>query len=290
MVEQPGLELLAVPAPDWSAEGPLAERALQFARLVATGIQAEVPAGVGTPLQFGVLHAAPEHAGLGTGTQLGLAVAQAVCTAWGLQTDADQLARWSGRGLRSALGVYGFAAGGFLVEAGQRTSARGDALSPLVARVAFPEDWRIVLVLPEHAPGLHGPPEQHAFLQLEQQESLLAQTDALCRLLLLGLLPALAEGDLAAFGVALSDFNYRAGELFAAVQGGPYASPLVAGLVAYLRGHGAGGAGQSSWGPTVFGVVADQQEGEWLAKRLRGQFAPLELRTWVTPARNSGAE
>src|SRR4051812_20613887 len=77
MVEHPGIQVRAPPAAAWSAEGPLAERALAFAHRFADGSR-EGEAGRPLPPQrLAVERAAPEHAGLGTGTQLGLAVGRA---------------------------------------------------------------------------------------------------------------------------------------------------------------------------------------------------------------------
>jgi beta-RFAP synthase len=274
MVGRPGLRLSAAPAEEWSAEGPLAGRALAFARKF----------GDGPPLRLAVEQAAPEHAGLGTGTQLGLAVGRLLAAAWGLELSVAELARRVGRGLRSALGVYGFEQGGFLVEAGKRGD---DALSPLVARAAFPESWRLVLALPRQAPGLHGPDEQAAFRRLAESATPVP-TDALCRLVLLGMLPALAEGDLGPFGEALFDFNARVGEAFARVQGGPYAGSRVAELVAFLRGQGVRGVGQSSWGPAVFAVVGDEERATHLAALVGRQFGLSADEVFVTRACNRG--
>jgi beta-RFAP synthase len=276
MVERPGLRLSAAPAKEWSAEGPLASRAMAFARRF----------GDGPPLRLVVEQAAPEHAGLGTGTQLGLAVSRLLAAAWGLDLSVAELARRVGRGVRSALGVYGFEQGGFLVEAGKRDD---DTLSPLVARVAFPEAWRVVLALPRQAPGLHGPDEQEAFRRLAESGAAPVPTDVLCRLVLLGMLPALAAGDLQAFGEALLDFNARVGEAFARVQGGPYAGPRVAELVAFLRGQGVRGVGQSSWGPTVFAVTGDEERAAGVAARVRQQFGLSTDEVFVTGACNRGA-
>lgn len=275
MVERPGLRLSAAPGSGWSAEGPLAGRALAFARRF----------GDGPPLRLVVDQAAPEHAGLGTGTQLGLAVGRLLAAAWGLDLSAAELARRVGRGLRSALGVYGFEQGGFLVEAGKRDD---DALSPLVARVAFPEGWRLVLALPRQAPGLHGTDEQAAFRRLSEEVAVMP-TDALCRLVLLGMLPALAERDLPAFGEVLFDFNARVGEAFAVVQGDPYAGPRVAEVVAFLRGQGVRGVGQSSWGPAVFALVGDEERAADLAERVQRQFGLSADEAFVTRACNCGA-
>jgi predicted sugar kinase len=105
---------------------------------------------------------------------------------------------------------------------------------------------------------------------------------------LLKLLPALAESDLPAFGSALAEYNARSGELFRSVQGGTYAGPAVTALVEWLRGQGVRGAGQSSWGPTVFAVVADADEAAALARRAGAHWGEAVHRT-VTAADNRGA-
>jgi beta-RFAP synthase len=285
MVSRPGVELAAEPAAAWSAEGPLAERALVLARQAAATLTAERPGADGPPLRLRVVQAAAEHAGLGTGTQLGMAAARVVAAAWGVEAGVAEWARWSGRGLRSGLGVHGFAHGGLLAEAGKRS---GEGLAPLVARVAFPEEWRVVLALPA-AQGLHGAAEREAFAHLAEGPGGLACTEALCRLALLGLLPAAAEHDLAAFGAALYDFNRRSGEMFAAVQGGLYASAAVAALVEFVRSQGVAGVGQSSWGPAVFAVLADEDQAEHLARQLGEAFRLAPGQVVVTGACNHGA-
>src|SRR5262249_18594470 len=145
MVESPGVVVSASTGQDWSAEGPLAGRALDFAGRFVRSLEADFPGRAFPPQRLAGEQAAPEHAGLGTGTQLGLAVGAALAAAYGLELSPDELARRVGRGRRSALGVHGFARGGFLVEAGQGAA---DALAPLVARVDFPEGWRVLVVLP----------------------------------------------------------------------------------------------------------------------------------------------
>src|SRR5262249_38997419 len=142
------------------------------------------------------------------------------------------------------------------------------AVAPLLARVAFPEEWRVVLVLPPWGRGRHGIEESEAFQRLAGRSVPLETTDRLCRLVLLGLLPALRERDLEAFGEALYDLNARVGELFATVQGGVYAEARVVELVAFVRRQGVRGVGQSSWGPAVFAVTTDADRAEDLASRI----------------------
>jgi beta-ribofuranosylaminobenzene 5'-phosphate synthase len=282
MVDRPGLRLSVSPAQSWSAAGPLAERALAFANRFAESTAPQT----GSPQHLRIETDAREHVGLGTGTQLGLAVARALTAAWQLpEVDTAELARRVGRGRRSALGIHGFVHGGFLVEAGQ---GERPGIAPLVARFDFPAEWRLVLVIPASEKGLHGPAEIQAFELLHQQSP--ERTDALCRLVLLGMLPALVERDLPAFGEALFDFNARVGELFAAAQGGTYASPRLAEIVTWLRQQGVRGVGQSSWGPTLFAVVADDDEAARLASRLAARF-DLEAEKSLLVARpvNHGA-
>jgi beta-RFAP synthase len=287
MVERPGIRVRVEPAAAWSAGGPLAERALSFAHRFTqrTGIEAG-----GRALSAHHLHvetATPEHAGLGTGTQLGLAVARALAVSWGQECDLRTLARRVGRGLRSGLGAHGFELGGLLVEAGKRSA---EELAPLVARLPFPDSWRLVLILPgADAAGLHGTREVDAFAKLVARPAAHDRTDALCRLVLLGILPALVERELDAFGEALHEFNVRVGEVFAPVQGGVYAGPHVAERVAFLREQGVRGVGQSSWGPTVFAVVGEEDQAQHLAARVRGRFRLHDADVIVTRACNHGA-
>lgn len=287
MVQRPGVQIAATPSATWSADGPLADRALTFAQRFAESIRRERPDTDLPPQRLVVETAPPEHVGLGVGTQLGLATARALAEAWGYLPDIEDLAKRVGRGLRSALGVHGFSRGGFLVESGKRD---GDGLAPLAARASFPPEWRVVLAVPQEPPGLHGPGEAEAFARLTAHARDSATTDALCRLVLLGMLPALAEADLAAFGEALYDFNARVGEAFAPVQGGVYAGPRVAECVAFLRGEGVRGAGQSSWGPTVFGVVADEDRASDLVRRLSARFGLGPAEAWSTAACGTGAQ
>jgi beta-ribofuranosylaminobenzene 5'-phosphate synthase len=260
MVDRPGLAVRVEPAREWSATGPYAERTLGFARQFVNTLA--IPEQ--NPFRVHVEHAPPEHTGLGVGTQLGLAVAKAIARETG-HTDwpATELALRVGRGERSAIGVHGFDHGGLIVEAGKRP---GEAIAPLVARAGFPANWAVLLFTPPGDASWHGGRERHAFAKLAETGPSPAETDALCRLVLTGLLPALAVCDLDSFGAALYEFNARAGDAFALAQGGRYAGPAVGACVERLRSLGVAGVGQSSWGPTVFAIVAQERVPEVLAQ------------------------
>jgi beta-RFAP synthase len=216
----------------------------------------------------------PEHVGLGVGTQLGLAVAKALAVEAGEPgLTALELAVRVGRGERSAIGVHGFDRGGLIVEPGK---APGEALSPLLTRVLLPDDWRVVVFTPTVGGRWHGGREREAFARAGTVPRPAGLTDALCRIALLGMLPAAVAGDLDGFGEAVHEFNRRAGEPFAAAQGGAYAGPEVEAVVAAVRRCGVKGVGQSSWGPSVFAVVGTAAEAAELVKALPGT-----ARGWV---------
>jgi beta-ribofuranosylaminobenzene 5'-phosphate synthase len=265
-VPSPSLLLEARPASTLTVEGPLAdvERALDFGRRFLS--YHNLRGGAEVRLHRTI----PAHAGLGSGTQLALAVARALAEQHGLSTDAATLALAVGRGLRSAIGTWTFALGGFVLEGGRRPGATG--VAPLLARLPMPAAWRCVIVVPEGKPGLTGDEEAAAFARLPAPDA--HAVERVAHLVLMQLLPALAEADLAEFGAALSEIQRVTGGWFAEAQGGVFAPGQTAELVGRLREWGATGVGQSSWGPAVYGLVADARAAEIMAERARGVVGP----------------
>ena len=61
------------------------------------------------------------------------------------------------------------------------------------------------------------------------------------------------------------------GDSFAPVQGGTF-HPQAAPFVDALLRLGAAGAGQSSWGPAVYGVVGSEQQGHEVVRGLEAEL------------------
>ncbi len=276
MVDRPGIVLEAEPAGSWSASGFLAERARGVAERVAGAMASSF--GVGPrPLSFRVVEAPPEHVGLGVGTQLGLAVAKLIATSAGLDLDAPSLAAMAGRGARSGVGLHGFDRGGLIVDGGHRGAG---GVAPMVARPEFPAEWSVLVATRSRPRGLSGPDEIGAFARLPPIPE--SETDRLCRLVLLGILPSVAERDLEGFGAALEEIQHRVGSWFAPAQGGLFAGEDVAELAAWLKEGGLVGVGQSSWGPTLYGFTAEGPEWqEAFLRRLRERFGAMDLLGWT---------
>jgi beta-RFAP synthase len=256
---EPTLLLSACRADVLSVEGEDALRALDFARgfLAFHGIRG------GARLR--VHRTIPAHAGLGSGTQLALAVARALADLHGITADAPALARAVGRAQRSAVGTWTFAGGGLVVEGGRRMGSPD--CSPLIARLPFPAAWRVVVAVPDAAPAISGTEEAAAFAELAPPPE--REVERVAALVLLALLPALADADLAAFGTALSEIQLITGGWFASAQGGTFAPGPSAELVHRMTELGVAGVGQSSWGPAVYGVVESADAGARLATALR---------------------
>lgn len=195
----------------------------------------------------------PRHCGFGSGTQLSLAVAQALASLVDESSlTSVELAARVQRGARSALGIHGFTAGGFLVEGGKQSS---DEISPLVVRSDFPEDWQILLITPANHAGISGYVEADAIQQLGPMPT--ATTEKLCRLALMQLAPAVQTCNFEEFTTGLTEFGHLVGEFFEPAQGGIFADPRMAELEKKLLSHGIRGMAQTSWGPTLSIICQD---------------------------------
>ena len=255
-VDRPAVVLEARPARELSAEGAEAQRALVFARRCRDAL------GLSGGAHLRVVEAIPPHVGLGSGTKLALAVAQALVALEGRDVDAPALARAAGRSARSAVGMWTFALGGLVVEGGRRPGI--DRPAPLLAHHPVPDEWRAVLVVPAALPGLSGVAEDAAFVRLVPAAE---RTAVIAQLVLTSLLPALVERELEEFGTALTHVQQLVGDSFATVQGGRF-HPRAGALVEALLRFGAAGAGQTSWGPAVYGVVGSEAAARDLARRM----------------------
>jgi len=262
-----------------SAEGFEAGRASAYLERLAKHF------GLAPRYGLTVHEAIPAHAGLGSGTQLALAVAASLRRLEGLPPDNANDALLLRRGTRSGIGIGVFENGGFIVDGGHgpRTST-----PPVIARLDFPPQWRVIIVLDPRTEGVHGGEEHAAFARLPKLGASLAAE--ICRLVLIKALPALAEQDIGAFGSAIERLQEIAGDYFAPAQGGArYTSAAVGRVMEELRRHGAKGTGQSSWGPTGFAFAADAKEARRLCDLVRPAAAGLGLDLAVCNGVNHGA-
>ncbi len=274
-VNHPHLLLTANAADSLIVEGPEKERVTTFAQRfidrydLKTGAHLNLLAGI------------PPHIGLGSGTQLALAIGTALARLTGLRLSIQEIALAVGRGIHSGIGISTFRHGGFVLDGGHKIVEKpGDGsavnsqarqveknhIPPVLFRHSMPKDWIFVTVIPATTQGYNGERENQAFLRLPQAPSSLVEK--ISRVLLIKMLPALVEKDIAYFGQALTDIQCMVGDCFAAVQGGRFANPISEKVVEFLLDKGAAGIGQSSWGPTVYGLVKGKAKARQLAKEV----------------------
>jgi beta-ribofuranosylaminobenzene 5'-phosphate synthase len=227
----------------------------------------------------------PSHAGLGSGTQLALAIGAGAARLEGIRVDLAEIAMRLDRGKRSGIGIGTFAEGGAVLDGGPGAGT----LPPVLCRLPFPQAWRILLIFDPNSTGLHGIEETAAFASPPDFPE--SDTAELCRRVLLSALPALAESDFKAFSAEIGYLQASMGAYFAPLQGAAYVSPDVAHILGWLAQQGVSGLGQSSWGPTGFAFAASEAEGKALlmVARARAQAAGSALRFELVRGRNDPA-
>jgi beta-ribofuranosylaminobenzene 5'-phosphate synthase len=264
-------------APGFEVLGQERERSARLARRICESL------GLDACGQLIVSNAIPSHAGLGSGTQLALAIATASRKFARLPLDPREDARLLNRGARSGVGVALFERGGLAVDAGRGPMTE---TPPVVAQASFPPDWRVLLILDSRIEGAHGAAETRAFARLPSFPARAASE--ICRRTLIQILPGVAEHDLEAFGDGVASVQEIVGDYFAQVQGGGrFLSAAVGLTAARLRTLGARGIGQSSWGPTGFAFASDPTHAEFLARRAEPEPG-VEIK--ICKARDRGAE
>ncbi len=216
-INQIETSLIATYADDVEIYGPCDKRASDYAEQVLSHY------GINGGIRMNIVSTIPKHAGLGSGTQLSLAVATAISTLYDLNELPEALAATLHRGARSGIGIGTFQYGGFIVDGGRGPHTQ---VPPVISHISFPEHWRIILVFDEGSEGINGVPERRAFNTLPPMDE--KDSGLLCRLTMMKILPALAEEDCECFGEAITQMQNIVGDYFAQAQGGRFSSPFYA--------------------------------------------------------------
>ncbi|MEQ1531763.1 MAG: beta-ribofuranosylaminobenzene 5'-phosphate synthase family protein [Methylococcales bacterium] len=264
------------PAQQRQVTGPSADRAEKCLDLLCSSLQ------VSDQVQIDIAAAIPEHVGLGSGTQMSLAIGMALNAFYDLGLTVRDIAALTYRGQRSGIGIGVFEQGGLVVDGG-----RGDKTitPPVLSHMNVPEDWRFILVFDERGQGLHGQQEVQAFQALPafpQQEA-----QRLCYQLLMQGLPAVAENDIQQFGAVITQLQQSVGEHFASAQGGVFTSQEVAAAMRWLQQRGAVAIGQTSWGPTGFCALSGAEAAASLVAQAGLAFAGFEKLSFVVASANN---
>jgi len=248
--------------------------------------------GLPRKVAINVKQTIPEHVGLGSGTQLALAVATSLAKIFQIRASVKELAAITGRGSVSGVGIAIFELGGFVVEGGLKTGISNPfitkSIPPVIFHASFPDDWLFVIAIPNVKRGFTDEEEPTIFSRLPPMSA--ENVGKICRLTLMKLLPSIIEHDIKSFGEALTSIQNILGNYFSHVQGGIYSSRIAEEAITHILRQEAYGAGQSSWGPAFYGLV----QGEEKALKLRSTLQSfLNNRgggqVFVAKANNNGA-
>ncbi len=245
----------------------------------------EISSGV----ELNIIEDIPEHMGFGSGTQLALALGVALNKIFDLNLTVEDIAVKLERSKRSGIGTHGFIHGGFIVDGGHSVKQL-DTVPPLVYRQDFPTDWRFVVCIPEINRGYSGEKEVIAFKNLAPPPA--DTVSSVARLVLIQMIPAVIDEDIALFGDAMTKLDTMFGDYWKKIQGGTYSHPRIGECVDHLLENGAYGAGQSSWGPALYGLADSEKQANQLLSAMNEFMNEGENTgsSFITSVDNTGAK
>jgi len=208
----------------------------------------------------------PEHIGLGHETQIMLAVGSAICKLKDLNISVPSIAWKMGRGGTSGVGVGIFETGGFVLDAGHgfgpnrvKNSFCSSSYSnapppPVICRCKFPEDWRVILLIPKIAKRIFGKFELDVFKQFCPIPA--NEVEKISRAVLFQLVPSVVENDLTSFGEALTIIRNTGFKRIEIDQ----QPPIVKEVMHTMEKCNVSALGLSSMGPAVFAVLSKEDD------------------------------
>ncbi len=231
----------------------------------------------------------PPHVGLGSGTQLALAIGLSISKLFGLSLKIEEISELMERGKVSGVGIHAFKLGGFIIDGGRKVNETEKNIPPLIFRHDFPSEWKFMVCIPPISKGLSGKMEKEIMEKLKP--SLTNQEISnVARTVLLRLIPALMEKNIVEFGEALTFIEKMTGKAFKIVQGGIFRNEKISRGINILLEGGAYGAGQSSWGPAFYGLFTDEEIEETKEKLAREIREKTGAKIFLAEAKNTGAE
>ncbi|MCW8802526.1 MAG: kinase [Candidatus Bathyarchaeota archaeon] len=263
-VDTPNVVLEAEESETFCVTGKNSERAEFFAKKFLETYNLE------SKVKIHVKQTITEHIGLGSGTQLALAVASALSKLFNVNASLQELSLSMGRMKRTGVGTAVFGQGGFVVDGGKQTKNGifvPESLPPLIFHESFPENWKFVVAVPDVKKGLAKTEEKTAFAKAPPMPA--QAVGEVCRLVMMKLLPSLVDRDIKSFGEALTRIQVVVGDCFADVQGGTFSSMEAAETINFMKTCGAYGVGQSSWGPAVYGLVNGDAQAKLLQDKVK---------------------
>lgn len=232
------------------------------------------------------------HIGLGSGTQISMAIVEAFNCEFNLEMNIHEKAKLAGSGGTSSVGVYCFKRGGYVLDAGRlfptEKSSIGpsekysfDKLPPIIASYYLP-NWNMFLLIPQTDQYIEGNVEQQLFQKYTPIPS--SEADEICKWILKGIMPAIVEKNYDSFCYSIEQIMNLGFRLREISHYGRYISDRIS----FLKRIGAKGVGMSSFGPTVFGFFDSEKKKQEILNTVKSVFPNDDL--YYTTPRNEGAK
>ncbi|MHA2400414.1 MAG: beta-ribofuranosylaminobenzene 5'-phosphate synthase [Promethearchaeota archaeon] len=240
----------------------------------------------------------PSHVGLGSKTQLSLAIINAITRLKDINhLTAEQLTQIVKRGGTSGIGWRGFETGGFILDGGhdfgegkeKETFLPSSAVSSAnpaltISRHNIPENWRFVLVIPNVKKGAYGDEEIGVFQNYAPIPK--SEVNEVSHQILMKIIPGIIKNDLNCFGEGLKriqDIGFKKIEI-------DLQHDIVKNLLHFFEDYGLKAYGMSSFGPSVIGIVESDSEAEELLKAVQKNQKNGGGHIYICKPNNTGAK
>ncbi len=239
----------------------------------------------------------PSHVGLGSKTQLSLAIATAIAKLKNKNIPVQELTKLAERGGTSGIGWRGFEKGGFILDAGHDfgkgkeketflpSSASNSADPALtILRYPIPDSWRFVLVIPNVKPGAYGDKEMEVFQ--EHAPIPRSEVNEVSHQIIMKVLPGIIKNDLACFGEGLKRIQcigFKKIEI-------DLQHDVVKDLLIFFEESGVKAYGMSSFGPSVVGITESDSQADDLFKVVHNRIKSIGGHIYICKPNNTGAK
>jgi beta-ribofuranosylaminobenzene 5'-phosphate synthase len=240
----------------------------------------------------------PSHVGLGSKTQLSLAIAKSIIKLKNIKDiSLIELTKLVERGGTSGIGWRGFEYGGFILDGGHDfgkgkeketflpSSASKSADPALtILRYPIPENWRFILIIPNVKKGAYGDEEisvfqTHAPIPKEEVNEVSHQ-------ILMKIIPGLLKNDLDCFGQGLKriqSIGFKKIEI-------DLQHDIVKNMLRFLEENGLKAYGMSSFGPSVIGITENDEHANHLLKLAQMRLKGTGGHIYICKPNNCGAK
>jgi beta-ribofuranosylaminobenzene 5'-phosphate synthase len=240
----------------------------------------------------------PSHVGLGSKTQLSLAIATAITKLKSItHLTNEDITKLVERGGTSGIGWRGFNTGGFILDGGHDfgqgkeketflPSSASISANPALTifRYNIPEHWRFVLVIPNVKKGAFGDEEISVFQNYAPIPR--NEVNEVSHQVIMKILPGIIKADLECFGEGLKRIQSIG---FKKIEIG-LQHDKVKELIKFFDDYGLKAYGMSSFGPSVVGIVESDLEAETLLREIQKNQKNVGGHIYICKPNNTGAK